>query len=345
LPKDDGSWSKTSLTTGFANQEAAGLLWKKKDPDILPALEQLLQEYTAGDPCSNKKWQRQSLQQLKEKLHAKHPVSAPTVARLLRALDYSPKVNRKLLGTSHPHRDEQFGYIEGQKRLFLRRGWPVISVDAKKRELIGWFKNAGEAWCRESYLVNAYDYPSLAEGVGIPYGLYDPARNEGFVYVGTSSNTAEFAVDAIQWWWLTYGKRRYSGAPALLILADGGGSNGHRVRLWKYTLQHRLVDPMSSQVTVCHYPTGASKWNPVEHRLFGPISTNWKGYPLFSYERMLSCIRGTTTEKGLRVRATIDWRMYATKKKVSDAQMMQVNLHKHKVFPNWNYTIKPSVAW
>lgn len=263
------------------------------------------------------------------------------MARLLRELNYSLKVNRKLLGKSDAQREEQFQYIQGQKRLFLRHGWPVLSVDAKKRELIGWFKNAGEVWCREPYQVNVYDYPSLAKGVGIPYGLYDLARNEGFVCLGTSKNTAAFAVDAILWWWLTYGKRRYFGAPAWLLLADGGGSNGHRVRLWKYTLQQRLVDPLSLQVTVCHYATGASKWNPVEHRLFGPISSNWSGYPLFSYERMLSCIRGTTTEEGLKVYATLSRRIYATKIKISDAQMLEVNLHRHKTFPNWNYTLRP----
>ncbi len=341
MPKDDANWNKRVRTIGFAAPEAAGRRRKKKDPAILPALERLLQEYTAGDPCSNKKWKRQSLKQLKEQLNPEHSVSAPTVARLLRDMDYSLKVNRKLLGTSDAQRDEQFRYIQSQKRLFLRHEWPVLSVDAKKRELIGWFKNAGEVWCRESYLVNAYDYPSLAEGVGIPYGLYDLARNEGFVSLGTSKNTAAFAVDAIQWWWLTYGKRRYFGAPALLLLADGGGSNGHRVRLWKYLLQQRLVDPLSLQITVCHYPTGASKWNPVEHRLFGPISSNWRGYPLFSYERMLSCIRGTTTEEGLKVYATISRRAYATKIKISDAQMLEVNLHRHKTFPKWNYTLRP----
>lgn len=328
-------------TTGSAAPAEVDHAWKKKDPAIRQTLERLLQDYTAGDPCSRQKWKRQSLQQLSQQLRPQHTASAPTVSRLLRSLDYSPKVNHKVLGKSSPHRDEQFQYIQRQKRLFLRRGWPVVSVDAKKRELIGAFENAGVVWCRQSYLVNAYDYRSLAEGVGIPYGLYDLARNEGFVYLGTSANTAEFAVDALSWWWQSYGQRRYLGAPALLILADGGGSNGHRVRLWKYSLQHRLVDPTGMQVTVCHYPTGASKWNPIEHRLFGPISKNWEGYPLFDYQHMLQCIRGTTNHQGLKVHAKINRNIYLTKKKILDQQMMALRLHRHNVFPPWNYTIKP----
>jgi hypothetical protein len=181
----------------------------------------------------------------------------------------------------------------------------------------------------------------LAEGIAIPYGLYDPGRNEGFVSVGTSANTAEFAVAAVLWWWRTYGQQRYAGAPELLLLADGGSSNGCRVHLWKYSLQAHLVNRTGLQVTVCHYPTGASKWNPVEHRLFGPVSKNWEGYPLFSYDRLLRCIRGTTTDKGLQVFARMDWHNYETKKKVTAEQQETINLCHHRVLPHWNYTIEP----
>ena len=316
---------------------------KKKDPALLVALEQLLQEDTAGDPSSRLKWKRQSLHRLSQRLGSAHPASAPTVGRLLRQMDYSPKVNRKQLAESSPHRDEQFRYLQRQKRLFLRRGWPVLSIDTKKRELVGWFKNPGTTWCRQPVAVNTYDFRSLAEGVAIPAGIYDLARNEGFVMVGISANTAEFTVDALRWWWRTYGRRQYPGVPALLLLADGGGSNGCRVRLWKYSVQRRLVNPIGLPVTVCHYPTGASKWNPVEHRLFGAISENWAGSPLVTYGRILALIRGTTTEQGLVVHATLNEQRYATKIKISDEQMQEVQLYQHRVFPQWNYTIRPTM--
>ena len=200
-------------------------LLEKKNAGIRAALLAMLQDDTVGDPCSTRKWKRRSLHNLAEQLRPQYTVSAPTVARLLRELDYSPKVNRKHLGESSPDRERQFQYILRQKRLFLGHGWPAVSIDAKKRELVGGFKNAGTAWCNAPFSVNAYDYPSLAEGIGIPYGIYDPARNEGFVSVGVSGNTAEFAVATLLWWWQTYGRRRYSNAPGLLIRADGGGSN------------------------------------------------------------------------------------------------------------------------
>ena len=307
----------------------------------MAALEQLLEDHTAGDPCRIRKWKRHSLRNLAELLEAQHPVSAPTVARLLRDLDYSPKVNRKHLGESSPDRDRQFQYILRQKRLFLQHGWPVLSIDAKKRELIGWFKNAGTAWCDEPFSVNTYDFPSLAEGIGIPYGIYDPARNEGFVSVGVSGNTAEFAVATVLWWWRTYGRGRYPDVPGLLLLADGGSSNGCRPRLWKYALQTQFVDRTGLAVLVCHYPPGASKWNLVEHALFAHISQNWSGYPLHSYDWMLALIRGTETKTGLKVFARLDRSTYKTKKKISDEQMLEVNLHPRRVFPLWNYQLNP----
>jgi hypothetical protein len=301
-----------------------------------------LEEETAGDPCGSLKWKHKSLARLSAVLGDAHPASPPTVARLLALLEYSRKGNQKTLALSSPHRNEQFEYLQAQKQAFFERGSPVIYVDSKKRELIGLFKNAGTLWCRDPHRVNVYDFRSLADGIAIPYGIYDPRYNAGFVYVGTSSDTAEFAVDAIVWWWQTYGQVHYPRATQLLILADGGGSNGYRPRLWKYTLQHRLVNPTGLTVTVCHYPTGASKWNWVEHRLFGPISGNWAGEPLDSYATMLGFLNATTTDKGLVVRATLTETKYQTKIKISNPQMAALNLTKHETLPQWNYTIHPN---
>jgi hypothetical protein len=298
---------------------------------------------TAGDPCSALKWKRKSLRQLSAALgSAHHPASPPTVGRLLRAQDYSLKGNRKQLADSSPYRDEQFQYLQGQIQAFVKHSWPVISVDTKKRELIGWFENAGMTWRRDPHRVNVYDFRSLADGIAIPYGIYDLIHNAGFVFVGTSSNTGEFAVDAIVWWWLNYGQMGYPGDPELLILADGGGSNGYRLRLWKYALQHRFVNATGLSVTVCHYPKGASKWNPVEHRLFGPISVNWAGEPLASYDKMLNFLNETTTEQGLVVKATLTKTEYQTRIKISDEQMDSLNLRRHETLPQWNYTIRPT---
>jgi hypothetical protein len=308
----------------------------------MTALEQFMEEETIGDPCSCLKWKHKSLRRLSAALAPVHSASAPTVGRLLGELDYSRKVNRKQLGSAHPNRDEQFQYLLAQKQTFLQRGWPVIHVDSKKRELVGAFKNPGSIWCRDPYKVNVYDFRSLSEGLALPYGIYDPTRNAGFVFVGTSSDTSEFAVDAISWWWNTYAQASYSDAPELLILADGGGSNGCRPRLWKYALQHRLVNPTGIVVTVCHYPTGASKWNWVEHRLFGPISVNWAGEPLTSYAKILNFLNATTTQKGLVVKATLSEAIYQTGIKITDEQMSSLNLVRHSTLPKWNYTIKPS---
>lgn len=310
---------------------------------ILTVLEKLLENDTAGDPCSTLKWKRKSLRSLSATLSPAHQASAPTVGRLLSHLDYSRKVNSKQIAASRPYRDEQFRYLEDQKQAFLERGWPIIHVDTKKRELIGLFKNPGAVWCRDPHRVNVYDFRSLAKGIAIPYGIYDPVRNVGYVFVGTSADTSEFAVDGIVWWWQMYGRVDYPGAPELLILADGGGSNGYRPRLWKYSLQHSLTNVLGLAVTVCHYPTGASKWNWVEHRLFSAISANWAGEPLTSYETMLNLLNATTTQKGLVVKATLTDKQYATGIKISDEQMKNLNLHQHDTLPHWNYTIKPTL--
>jgi hypothetical protein len=310
----------------------------------LTLLEQLLEDDTAGDPCRVLKWKHKSLRRLSAALGDDHPASPPTVARLLETLDYSRKVNRKTLAPSSPDRNEQFEYLQAQKQAFFERGAPVIYVDTKKRELIGLFKNAGLTWCRDPHRVNVYDFRSQAKGIAIPYGIYDPRYNRGHISVGVSADTAEFAVDAIVGWWQTDGRRLYPHARELLILADGGGSNGYRPRLWKYALQHRLVDPMSLRVTVCHYPTGASKWNWIEHRLFNQVSANWAGQPLESYETMLQFLKATTTEKGLVVTAVLNETRYQTKIAISKADMDNLNLIKHVILPRWNYTIKPTAA-
>jgi hypothetical protein len=275
-------------------------------------------------------------------LAPKHQASPPTVGRLLDLRDYSRKVNRKQLAVSSPYRDEQFQYMQGQKQAFLQCGWPIIHVDTKKRELIGLFKNPGQVWCRDPHRVNVYDFRSLAEGIAIPYGMYDPRLNAGYVFVGTSADTSEFAVDAIAWWWRSFGQVHYPSAPELLILADGGGSNGYRPRLWKYQIQHQLADALGLSVTVCHYPTGASKWNWVEHRLFSAISANWAGEPLTSYTKMLNFLEATTTQQGLVVKAILCETHYQTGLKISDEQMDCLNLYQHDTLPQWNYTVRPS---
>jgi hypothetical protein len=308
----------------------------------MTALDRLIANETAGDPCSSIKWKNKSLRRLSAALGEKHPASPPTVGRLLTERDYSRKVNRKELTISHPHRNEQFEYLQSQKQAFLERGWPILHIDTKKRELIGLFRNPGAAWCRDPHRVNVYDFRSLAKGVAIPYGLYDPARNAGYVYVGTSTDTAQFAVDAIVWWWQSYGQLDCLGAPDLLLLADGGGSNGYRPRLWKYALQYSLVNSTGLAVTVCHYPTGASKWNWVEHRLFSPISLNWAAQPLTSYTKMLNLLNATTTQQGLIVKASLTRKKYQTKIKISDEQMATLNLERHSTLPQWNYTIRPN---
>lgn len=302
----------------------------------------MLKNQTAGDPQSARKWKRKSLQQLSRELEPTHQICPHTVGRLLRAQKYSLHINYKELdGRASPQRNEQFEYIQAQIQAFLERGWPIISVDTKKRELIGSFRNAGRVWCKQPTRVNVYDFRSLAQGIAIPYGIYDLTRNAGYVLIGTSADTSEFAVDAIQWWWTTHGRLHYPAAPALLILADGGGSNAYRTRLWKYALQQRLVNQTGLAVTVTHFPTGASKWNPADHRLFSAISCNWAGEPLTSYDKMLHLINATTSDQGLVVSAALTQKIYATKIKISDEQMATVNIQTHTTLPQWNYTIKP----
>lgn len=289
---------------------------------------------------SERKWVRSSLRHLQEKLEGQ--VSHVTIGRLLREMDYSLKVNvKRLTGDPHPDREQQFTYIESQKQAFLQAGWPVISVDSKKKELIGNFKNAGQRWCLEADPVNEHDFKQDALGKAIPYGLYDLNHNRGYVYVGQSADTPQFAVEAIAQWWQTIGRELFPAAPQLLILGDAGGSNGYRPRLWKQQLQEQLADQLELEVTVCHYPTGASKWNPVEHRLFGPISVNWAGIPLRTFETILALMRGTTNQSGLKVEAFRVDKVYQKGLKVADEVMERLNIERHTTCPKWNYTIRP----
>ena len=306
-------------------------------------MQEIIAPETAGDPMSEQKWVRSSLRHLSEKLKAKgHSACPKTVGRLLKKRDYSLKANvKRQAGSQHPDRNTQFEYIEAQKQLFLSHGWPVISVDAKKKELIGNFKNAGRCWCQEAEAVNDHDFESDAIGKAVPYGLYDVNHNRGYVYVGQSADTAQFAVEMIARWWQAYGQHDFPDAPRLLTLCDGGGSNGWRLRLWKLQLQEQLADRLGLEVTVCHYPTGASKWNPVEHRLLGPISINWAGQPLRTFDTLLACIRGTTTQTGLQVAAFLVEQVYERGIKIADDVMQGLSLERHATCPNWNYTIRP----
>lgn len=295
---------------------------------------------------SDEKWVRSSLRHLSEKLEEQgHPVCPNTVARLLKDLKYSLQANvKRQAGAQHPDRNMQFEYIETQKQLFLRQGWPIVSLDGKKKELIGNFKNAGQAWRQTPEIVNDHDFESEAQGRVAPYGIYDVNHNRGYVYVGQSAETAEFAVDALSNWWQQFGRIDFPDAPCLLALCDGGGSNGHRSRLWKAQLQEQLADTLGMTIMVCHYPTGTSKWNPVEHRLFGPISVNWAAIPFRTINTLLACIRGTTTQTGLQVKAFLVEKFYERGVKVADKVMDSLNLTRHTTCPNWNYTIQPRCA-
>jgi hypothetical protein len=308
----------------------------------LKVLDEVIVEDTAGDPISGLKWTHKSLRKIQTALAKEsYSISPPTLSRLLQERDYSLQVNHKrIAGKQFPGRDKQLCYIVRWRQVYLRRGWPVISIDAKKSEWIGNFKNPGRAWRQAKREVNMYDFPSLAQGKAIPYGIYDIGHNQGFVAVGTSHNTPEFAVAALRTWWLTIGKRLYPGQKHWLIEADCGSSNGNRSRVWKVGLQ-QLADEFGLIITVTHYPTGASKWNPIEHRMFNLISANWAGEPLISYETVLNHIRTTTSTTGFCCQAQLDTTEYELNKKVSDQDFDDLRVRPHKHFPQWNYTIYP----
>ncbi|MDR5726066.1 MAG: ISAzo13 family transposase, partial [Terriglobia bacterium] len=314
------------------------------DPRWEQALDRIMDENTAGDPMSLLRWTNKSTVRIAEELTRQgHSASDETVRRRLRALGYSLQANVKNREEgSGAGRDEQFRYLNRQVNQYLVRGEPVLSVDTKKKERVGNFKNSGQTWRPQGQPleVNTYDYPHLGEGPAIPYGAYDVHRNEGFVNVGISHDTAEFAVESLRRWWKLFGRRHYPDARRLLLCADGGGSNGSRNRAWKYYLQ-QLADQLGLEVTVGHYPPGTSKWNKIEHRLFSFISLNWKGQPLVSYETVVNLIGATRTKTGLRVRAELDAKQYEAGIKISDAQMERINLRPHSFHPLWNYTISP----
>lgn len=302
-----------------------------------------MKEETAGNPTSDQKWHRSSLRHLVDEMEKLgYWLSHTTIRRLLGKLGYSLKANEKrLAGSQHPDRNQQFEYIAAQKAAFRAQGLPIISVDTKKKELIGNFKNPGQEWCLEARSVNDHDFEQAALGKAVPYGIYDLEHNRGYVYVGQSADTPQFAVEMIVRWWQEIGRHLYPNTNKILILADAGGSNGCRPRLWKQQLQELLADQLGLEVTVCHYPTGASKWNPIEHRLFGPISLNWAGKPLKTFEFMLACIRGTNTDTGLQVEAFLVEKVYEKGIKVAKELMMTLSIVWHEVCPRWNYTIKP----
>ena len=315
-----------------------------KTPNIISTLERILTDEVAGDPMTEQKWIRSSLSHLSLRLKEEgHKASTGTVARLLRKMGFSMKANQRKQGRlGCPERDEQFKYIASQREYFASNSLPVISIDTKKTELIGEFMNKGRTWRRQAEEVNEHDFPGAAKCRAVPFGIYDIAKNEGHVYVGVSNNTPGFAVNSVARWWQDIGQHSYPNARSLLILADSGGSNGCRVRSWKLALQQRFSNESGLTVTVCHYPTGCSKWNPVEHRLFSYISKNWEGKPLKTLEIMLGFIRGTSTLKGLSVMASLDESYYGRGQKITGDDMAQINLEPHAVCPKWNYTICPA---
>ncbi len=303
-----------------------------------------MEHHTAGDPITGLKWTHKTTLKISRELGKLGlEVCAKTVARLLKGLKFSLRVNhKKLAGKSNPYRNQQFEYIHRLRRRFERQALPVLSIDTKKKEMVGRFKNPGTTWEREPLLVRDHDFKTDACGTAIPWGLYDTVANRGHLFIGTSHDTPAFAVTALARWWTRTGRRCYPLAKRLLILADAGGSTGPRNRAWKHALQSQFCNRFGLEVTLCHYPPGTSKWNPIEHRLFSEISKNWAGQPLDSYETILNFIRTTKTQTGLVVTAALINGDYPTGVKVSAAQMGNVNLRRHRVLPIWNYTLLPT---
>jgi hypothetical protein len=316
------------------------------DPRLLAALDRLIDPETRGDPDSPLRWICKSTRALATQLRRqRHPISHVTVAQLLHAQHFSLQGNRKTEeGDDHPDRDAQFRHINTVVKRALAIGGPVISVDTKKKELLGNYANGGRQWrpTKQPVTVNGHDFPTPTVPRAFPYGIYDIGRNAGFVNVGTDHDTGAFAVASIRGWWRAEGRHLYPLAQQLIITADAGGSNGHRLRLWKLELQ-KLADATGLAVTVCHFPPGTSKWNKVEHRLFSFISSNWRGEPLLDYETIVHLIARTTTAKGLTVTCRLDRRKYATGRKVSNAAMKEINLERDPFHGDWNYRIRPHV--
>ena len=316
----------------------------ESDPELLAALEALIEPTVRGDPQSALRWTCKSTRHLAEELtRRQHTASPSTVARLLHGAGYSLQANRKTReGALHPDRNAQFEYINASVQRFLKRGQPAVSVDAKKKENVGDFKNAGREWRPKGKPeeVRVYDFLIKSLGKAALYGVYDLLQNQGWVSVGIDHDTAQFAVNSIRRWWDEMGRERFPRAREMLITADGGGSNSHRSRLWKVSLQG-LADELGIKLFVCHFPPGTSKWNKIEHRLFSFITKNWRARPLVSLEVIVNLIASTTTRTGLIVKAALDTNHYPTKIKVSDDQLRQLRLKRHEFHGDWNYTLSP----
>ena len=337
---------RADLSTGRVRRPGGGRKRTcDRDPTLVNDLEGLLEPSARGDPMSPLRWTCKSIRTLAAALVAMgHAASHRLVWATLRELKYSLQGNRKMEeGNQHPDRNAQFEHINTRVAREMRSGNPVISVDTKKKELVGNFKNHGRKWHEkgDAPRVQGHDFPHPDVPRAYPYGIYDLARNQGHVVVGTDHDTGQFAVASVRGWWRAEGRRLYPTAKRLLITADGGGSNGYRLRLWKRELQ-RLADELRVPISVCHFPPGTSKWNKVEHRLFSFISTNWRGEPLVDYETIVRLIAKTTTTRGLRVTCTLDRRKYAVGKKVTDAEMKTIQILKDKFHGEWNYTIAPA---
>jgi len=340
LPSEKGEEEKGRIRRAGAGRRPL----TESNPELLAALEALIEPVTRGDPECPLRWTCKSTRRLAEELtRQQHSVSPSTVSRLLNEAGYSLQANRKTReGSSHPDRNAQFEYINACVKRFLKRGQPAISVDAKKKENVGDFKNAGQEWfpTGQPEEVRVYDFLIKSLGKAALYGVYDMLQNEGWVSVGIDHDTAQFAVNSIRRWWNVMGQERFPRATELLITADGGGSNSHRSRLWKVSLQD-LADELGVRLSICHFPPGTSKWNKIEHRLFSFITKNWRARPLTSLEVIVNLIASTTTKTGLTVKAALDNNRYPTKIKVSDAQIEGLCLKRHAFHGEWNYTLSP----
>jgi len=339
--------NKEELPPERSRREGGGRIkLRDRDPTLVKELRALVDPSTRGDPMCPLRWTCKSTRELARVLNRnRHRVSHRVVAEILKEEGYSLQANMKTLeeGSEHPDRDEQFRYINRQVAAYMRRGLPVISVDTKKKELIGKYRNSGREYQRKGQpeKVKVHDFIDPEVPKAIPYGVYDVAKNLGWVNVGCDHDTAAFAMASIARWWSGMGESIYPRAKELLMCADGGGSNGYRIRLWKIQLQ-RFADDTGLKVTVCHLPPGTSKWNKIEHRLFSHISMNWRGRPLVSHEVVVKLIATTKTRTGLRVKAQLDRRKYPTKIKVSEEDLRSVNLKRHEFHGDWNYTVSPS---
>jgi transposase len=315
-----------------------------KNPKIKKLLEEIIEPDTRGDPESPLRWTCKSVRNIADLItKAGHAVSYQTIASILHSLKYSLQANRKTKeGADHPDRDQQFKYINKIAKLFLAKNNPVISVDTKKKELVGNYKNVGKEWQpkRHPIEVNGHDFPDPKVAKAIPYGVYDIGDNKGWINIGVTSDTAEFAVASIKKWWKTMGNKRYPKAKKLLICADAGGSNSYRSRLWKFELQ-KFADSEKMEISVCHFPPGTSKWNKIEHRLFSFISINWRSKPLLTYQTIINLIASTKTKTGLTIKARLDKKIYKKGIKVFDCDIAKLNIIKQNFHGEWNYTIKP----